>query len=93
MAEPLLKLYEETPDFIYPDTRRNEVIAFVKGGLRDLSISRTTFAWGIPVPNDPRTSSTSGWTPYATTSPPSASAPRTRPTSSATSIIGPPTCT
>jgi methionyl-tRNA synthetase len=53
MAEPLLKLYEENPAFIYPDTRRNEVIAFVKGGLRDLSISRTTFTWGIPVPNDP----------------------------------------
>ena len=53
MAEPLLKLYEENPAFIYPETRRNEVIAFVKGGLRDLSISRTTFTWGIPVPGDP----------------------------------------
>jgi methionyl-tRNA synthetase len=53
MAEPLLKLYEENPGLIYPETRRNEVIAFVKGGLRDLSISRTTFSWGIPVPNDP----------------------------------------
>jgi len=53
MAEPLLKLYEENPGLIYPETRRNEVITFVKGGLRDLSISRTTFAWGIPVPDDP----------------------------------------
>jgi methionyl-tRNA synthetase len=52
MAEPLLKLYEENPGLIYPETRRNEVIAFVKGGLRDLSISRTTFTWGIPVPDD-----------------------------------------
>ena len=53
MAAPLLKLYEENPSLIYPDTRRNEVIAFVKGGLHDLSISRTTFTWGIPVPGDP----------------------------------------
>jgi methionyl-tRNA synthetase len=53
MQEPLLKLYEENPGLIYPETRRNEVIAFVKGGLRDLSISRTTFSWGIPVPEDP----------------------------------------
>jgi methionyl-tRNA synthetase len=53
MTEPLLKLYEENPDFIYPETRRNEVVAFVKSGLRDLSISRTTFTWGIPVPGDP----------------------------------------
>ena len=53
MAEQLLKLYEDNPGLIYPETRRNEVIAFVKGGLRDLSISRTTFSWGIPVPDDP----------------------------------------
>ena len=53
MAEPLLKLYEENPGLIYPETRRNEVISFVKSGLRDLSISRTTFTWGIPVPGDP----------------------------------------
>lgn len=52
-TEPLLKLYQERPDFIYPETRRNEVIAFVQQGLRDLSISRTTFKWGIPVPDDP----------------------------------------
>lgn len=51
--EPLLALYEERPDFVCPQTRRNEVISFVKGGLKDLSISRTTFDWGIPLPFDP----------------------------------------
>jgi methionyl-tRNA synthetase len=49
----LLKLYEEQPDFIGPDARRNEIISFVKSGLRDLSVSRTTFDWGVKVPNDP----------------------------------------
>jgi methionyl-tRNA synthetase len=49
----LLKLYESQPDFIGPDSRRNEVVSFVKGGLRDLSISRTTFDWGVRVPGDP----------------------------------------
>lgn len=49
----LLKHYEENPNFIGPSERRNEVISFVKSGLRDLSISRTTFDWGIKVPNDP----------------------------------------
>jgi methionyl-tRNA synthetase len=49
----LLALYESQPDFIGPDSRRNEVISFVKGGLRDLSISRTTFDWGVKVPDDP----------------------------------------
>ena len=53
-AEPLLDLYTKNPDFIRPETRRNEVIAFVRSGLRDLSISRSTFSWGIPVPDDPR---------------------------------------
>ncbi|WP_282608301.1 methionine--tRNA ligase [Pelagibius sp. Alg239-R121] len=48
----LLAFYEANPDFIAPDTRRNEVISFVKGGLKDLSVSRTTFSWGIPVPDD-----------------------------------------
>jgi methionyl-tRNA synthetase len=48
----LLKLYEEQPDFIQPETRRNEVMAFVRGGLRDLSVSRTTIKWGIPWPGD-----------------------------------------
>jgi methionyl-tRNA synthetase len=52
--KPLLEFYERNPDFIQPPFRRNEVISFVKGGLRDLSISRTTFSWGIPVPNNPR---------------------------------------
>lgn len=51
--ERLLAYYEAHPDFIRPDSRRNEVLSFVKGGLQDLSISRTTFSWGIPVPGDP----------------------------------------
>ena len=51
--EPLLKFYEDNPDFIAPKSRRNEVMSFVKGGLRDLSISRTSFKWGVPVPGDP----------------------------------------
>jgi methionyl-tRNA synthetase len=49
----LLALYETQPDFIGPDSRKNEVISFVKSGLRDLSISRTTFDWGVKVPGDP----------------------------------------
>ncbi|THG30168.1 methionine--tRNA ligase [Naasia lichenicola] len=49
----LLALYEERPDFVQPESARNEVIAFVKGGLDDLSISRSTFDWGIQVPWDP----------------------------------------
>jgi methionyl-tRNA synthetase len=49
----LLALYNDQPDFIGPDSRRNEVMSFVKGGLKDLSISRTTFDWGVKVPNDP----------------------------------------
>ncbi len=48
----LLEHYEQHPDFIRPEARRNEVMAFVRGGLRDLSISRTSFNWGIPVPGD-----------------------------------------
>ena len=51
--DKLLALYESDPDFIGPSERRNEVLSFVKSGLRDLSISRTTFDWGIKVPNDP----------------------------------------
>ena len=51
-GDRLLELYESQPDFILPETRRNEVIAFVKSGLRDLSVSRTTFSWGVPVPDD-----------------------------------------
>ncbi|HEV8383379.1 MAG TPA: methionine--tRNA ligase [Candidatus Acidoferrales bacterium] len=50
----LLELYEKHPEFIQPETRRNEVIAFVRGGLRDLSISRTSLKWGIPWPGDPK---------------------------------------
>jgi methionyl-tRNA synthetase len=51
--DKLLALYESQPDFIGPDSRRNEVMSFVKGGLRDLSISRTTFDWGVKVPGNP----------------------------------------
>ncbi|MGI9515306.1 MAG: methionine--tRNA ligase [Anderseniella sp.] len=49
----LLKLYDEHPEYIGPTERRNEVVSFVKGGLKDLSVSRTTFDWGIPVPDAP----------------------------------------
>ncbi|MCX8134285.1 MAG: methionine--tRNA ligase [Roseococcus sp.] len=52
-ADRLLAFYEKNPDFIQPASRRNEVIAFVKAGLHDLSISRTSFRWGVPVPGDP----------------------------------------
>ena len=48
----LLKFYEENPKFILPDTRRNEVLSFVKGGLKDLSVSRKSFSWGIKVPSN-----------------------------------------
>jgi len=48
----LLEHYDKYPEFVQPETRRNEVIAFVRGGLRDLSISRTTLKWGIPWPGD-----------------------------------------
>ncbi len=51
--DKLLALYENHPEFIAPATRRNEIVSFVKGGLRDLSISRTTFDWGVPVPEHP----------------------------------------
>ncbi|WPZ33149.1 methionine--tRNA ligase [Thalassobaculum sp. OXR-137] len=50
--DKLLAFYEANPDFIAPESRRNEVISFVKGGLKDLSVSRTSFKWGIPVPGD-----------------------------------------
>jgi methionyl-tRNA synthetase len=52
-GERLLAHYEAHPEFIGPDVRRNEVVSFVSGGLRDLSISRTTFDWGVPVPDHP----------------------------------------
>jgi methionyl-tRNA synthetase len=52
-AEPLLKLYSEHPEFIRPESRRNEIVRFVEGGLNDLSVSRTSFDWGVPVPGSP----------------------------------------
>jgi methionyl-tRNA synthetase len=52
--DKLLDLYDRHPDFVLPKERFNEVMSFVKGGLQDLSISRTTFDWGIPVPDDPK---------------------------------------
>ncbi|MEG1837032.1 MAG: methionine--tRNA ligase [Synergistaceae bacterium] len=51
-AEPLLKYYEENQDAILPKSRYNEIVSFIKSGLRDQSISRTTLKWGIPLPND-----------------------------------------
>lgn len=51
-GDRLMKLYEENPDFIQPASRRNEITSFVKSGLRDLSISRTSFDWGVPVPGN-----------------------------------------
>ena len=50
--KPLLEFYEKNPDFISPTSRKNEVISFVKSGLKDLSVSRKSFSWGIKVPND-----------------------------------------
>ena len=50
--EPLLKFYSENPKFILPERRKNEVISFVKSGLRDLSVSRKSFSWGIKVPSN-----------------------------------------
>ena len=49
-GDKLLKLFADNPDFIRPESRRNEVMRFVEGGLRDLSVSRTSFDWGVPVP-------------------------------------------
>jgi methionyl-tRNA synthetase len=51
--KPLLKHYEDHPGFIVPESRRNEIVSFVSSGLKDLSISRTSFRWGIPFPSDP----------------------------------------
>ena len=53
-GDKLLAHYEAHPDFITPEKYKNEIVAFVKRGLNNLSISRTTFNWGIPVPNDPK---------------------------------------
>ena len=51
--QPLLDHYAAHPDFIRPESRRNEVLRFVEGGLKDLSVSRTSFDWGVPVPGSP----------------------------------------
>ena len=51
--ERLLEFYEANPGFVLPESRRNEVLSFVKGGLKDLSVSRTSFKWGVPVPGAP----------------------------------------
>jgi methionyl-tRNA synthetase len=53
-AQKLLDLYKRNPDFVLPKERMNEVASFVRGGLKDLSLSRTTFDWGIPVPGNPK---------------------------------------
>ncbi len=53
-ADKLLALYKSDPDYVLPKERMNEVASFVRGGLQDLSISRTTFDWGVPVPGDPK---------------------------------------
>ncbi|WP_423804124.1 class I tRNA ligase family protein [Neptunomonas phycophila] len=50
--KPLLDFYKNNPNFIKPESRKNEVVSFVSSGLKDLSVSRTTFNWGIPVPNN-----------------------------------------
>lgn len=50
----VLEHIEKNPEFIQPESRRNEIISFIKQGLHDLSISRTSFSWGIPVPNEPK---------------------------------------
>jgi len=52
--KPLLDFYARHPEFIEPESRRNEVLSFVHSGLKDLSVSRTTFSWGIPVPGNPK---------------------------------------
>ena len=52
-AEPLLNHIEANPKFILPESRKNEVVSFIKGGLRDMCVSRTNQGWGIPVPDDP----------------------------------------
>jgi methionyl-tRNA synthetase len=50
--KPLLKFYKENPKFILPESRKNEVVSFVKNGLKDLSVSRKTFSWGIKIPSN-----------------------------------------
>ena len=51
--DPLLDHYRRNPEFVTPAVRRNEMLSFLEGGLEDLSVSRTSFKWGIPVPDDP----------------------------------------
>ncbi|MGH2719893.1 MAG: methionine--tRNA ligase [Actinomycetota bacterium] len=51
--DQLLELYRTQPDFVQPESRRNEVVSLVRGGLQDLSMSRTSFSWGVPIPWDP----------------------------------------
>jgi methionyl-tRNA synthetase len=53
-TEPLLKHFKNNPDFVEPEFRKNEMLKILEGGLKDLSITRTTFNWGIPMPNDPK---------------------------------------
>ena len=53
-GDRLLAYYEQHPEFIRPESRRNEILSFVRGGLKDLSISRATLKWGIPLPDDPK---------------------------------------
>lgn len=53
-TEPLLKYIEEHPQFVFPESRRNEVISFIKQGLKDISATRSTVKWGVPVPFDPK---------------------------------------
>jgi len=70
--KPLLDFYKKNPGFIQPETRRNEIISFVEGGLKDLSITRTTIRWAFPSPVKSRTSFTSGSTRSPPISAPSA---------------------
>ena len=66
--EPLERLYAERPDFVGPQSRYNEALAFIRQGLQDVSLSRSKITWGVRVPWDERRSSTSGSTPCSTTS-------------------------
>jgi methionyl-tRNA synthetase len=50
----LIEHFNKHPEFVFPDTRRNEMLQFVKSGLKDIPISRTSFSWGVPVPNQPK---------------------------------------
>jgi methionyl-tRNA synthetase len=52
--ERLLEHFERHPNFVQPESRRNEIVSFIRSGLRDLSVSRTSFTWGIPIPGDPK---------------------------------------